>query len=56
VVAVDVSPVMRERLRNKIDEAAIGNVEIGATGFLTYDHTGDPADFVYSRYAPPSPA
>jgi SAM-dependent methyltransferase len=42
---------MRERLRNKIDEAAIGNVEIDATGVLTYDHTGDPADFVYSRYA-----
>ncbi len=51
VVAVDVSPVMIERLRNKIDEAAINNVEIVAAGFLTYDHTGDPADVAYSRYA-----
>jgi len=51
LVAVDVSPVMRQRLRHKVDEASIGNVEIAATGFLTYDHTGDPADIVYSRYA-----
>jgi SAM-dependent methyltransferase len=51
VVAVDVSPLMRERLRSKVDEAAIGNVEIAAAGFLTYDHKGDPADIVYSRYA-----
>jgi SAM-dependent methyltransferase len=51
VVAVDVSPVMRERLRRKVDEAAIGNVEIAAAGFLTYEHTGDISDFVYSRYA-----
>jgi len=51
VVAVDVSPVMRDQLRRKVDEAAIGNIEIAAAGFLTYDHTGDPADIVYSRYA-----
>jgi ubiquinone/menaquinone biosynthesis C-methylase UbiE len=51
VVAVDVSPVMIERLRSKIDEAAINNVEVVAGGFLTYNHTGDPADIAYSRYA-----
>jgi SAM-dependent methyltransferase len=51
VVAVDVSPLMRERLRSKVDEAGIDNVEIAADGFLTYDHTGAPADIVYSRYA-----
>jgi len=51
VVAVDVSPVMIERLRRKIDEAAITNVEVVAAGFLTYNHTGDPADVAYSRYA-----
>jgi SAM-dependent methyltransferase len=50
VVAVDVSPLMRKRLRSKVDEAAIDNVEIAAAGFLTYDHTGDPANIVYSRY------
>jgi SAM-dependent methyltransferase len=51
VVAVDVSPPMRERLRRKRDEAEITNVEVVAAGFLTYDHVGDPADVVYSRYA-----
>lgn len=51
VVAVDVSPVMIDRLRSKIDEAAITNVEVVAAGFLTYNHTGDPADIAYSRYA-----
>jgi SAM-dependent methyltransferase len=51
VVAVDVSPVMRERLRAKRDQAGIHNVEIAAAGFLSYDHAGDEADIVYSRYA-----
>jgi ubiquinone/menaquinone biosynthesis C-methylase UbiE len=51
VVAVDVSPLMREQLRSKLDAAAIGNVEIAAAGFLTYDHRGDPVDIAYSRYA-----
>jgi len=51
VVAVDPSPVMLERLRRKIDEAGADNVEIAAAGFLTYGHSGDPADVVYSRYA-----
>ena len=51
VVAVDVSPLMREALRRKRDEAGIGNLEIAEAGFLTYDHAGDPADLVYSRYA-----
>ena len=51
VVAVDVSPLMRERLRNKVDDAAIGNLEICDAGFLTYEHRDVPADIVYSRYA-----
>lgn len=51
VVAVDPSPVMVQRLRRKLGEEAIDNVEITAAGFLTYDHTGEPADIVYSRYA-----
>lgn len=51
VVAVDVSPVMRERLRQKLDQAALDNVEVVGAGFLTYDHVGDSADIVYSRYA-----
>jgi len=51
VVAVDVSPLMREKLRRRRDDADLGNLEIADAGFLTYEHTGDPADFVYSRYA-----
>ncbi len=51
VVAVDVSPVMREHLLRKLGEAGIENVEIAAAGFLTYDHADGPADVIYSRYA-----
>jgi SAM-dependent methyltransferase len=51
VVAVDPSPVMLGRLRDKVDEAGVDNVEVSAAGFLTYDHVGDAADVVYSRYA-----
>jgi ubiquinone/menaquinone biosynthesis C-methylase UbiE len=51
VVAVDVSPVMLQRLRAKADAASLTNLEIEAAGFLTYEHAGAPADAVYSRYA-----
>jgi ubiquinone/menaquinone biosynthesis C-methylase UbiE len=51
VVAVDPSPVMLARVRQKVDDAGFENVEIAAAGFLTYDHTGDPANIAYSRYA-----
>lgn len=51
VIAVDVSPVMIERLRSKIRQSGLSNVEIVQSGFLTYKHRGSPADFVYSRLA-----
>jgi ubiquinone/menaquinone biosynthesis C-methylase UbiE len=51
VVAVDVSPVMLEVLRAKVSQAGLTNVVVAQAGFLTYDHTGEPADVVYSRYA-----
>jgi ubiquinone/menaquinone biosynthesis C-methylase UbiE len=51
VVAVDVSPVMLHRLRTKVEESNLSNVEVVQSGFLTYEHLGDPADFVYSRFA-----
>ncbi len=51
VVAVDVSTVMLERLRSKLERGGVGNVECVNAGFLTYDHVGAPADLVYSRYA-----
>jgi SAM-dependent methyltransferase len=51
VVAVDVSPVMLERLVAKVAAAGASNVECVRAGFLTYEHRGAPADLVYSRYA-----
>jgi ubiquinone/menaquinone biosynthesis C-methylase UbiE len=51
VVAVDVSPVMLKAMRAKIDKARSDTVQVVQAGFLTYEHQGAPADFVYSRYA-----
>ena len=51
VVAVDVSPVMLERLRAKIERSGHRNIETVAAGFVTYGHRGEPVDFAYSRYA-----
>lgn len=51
VIAVDVSQVMLKSLRGKIEASGVSNVEIVQAGFLTYEHRGRPADFVYSRYA-----
>jgi SAM-dependent methyltransferase len=51
VVAVEVSPEMVKLLREKVDRLGIENVEGVRGGFLTYEHRGDPADFVYSRNA-----
>jgi SAM-dependent methyltransferase len=51
VVAVDVSPVMLDALRARVEAAGLANVEVVPAGFLSYEHHGSPADFVYSRYA-----
>lgn len=51
VVAVDVSPVMLDRLRAKVADLGLANVDVVEAGFLTYEHCGVPADLVYSRYA-----
>ena len=51
VVAVDASPEMLTRLREKAERLGIGNVECVQGGFLTYEYRGERADFVYSRNA-----
>jgi SAM-dependent methyltransferase len=51
VVAVDVSPLMLAALGRKVAAAGLDNVEVVQAGFLTYEHRGQPADLVYSRYA-----
>jgi ubiquinone/menaquinone biosynthesis C-methylase UbiE len=49
VIAVDVSSLMLKELTSKIEKTEIKNIEVIQAGFLTYNHLGDPADFVYSR-------
>jgi SAM-dependent methyltransferase len=51
VVAVDVSPAMRAMLRDRVAALGIANVRVADGGFLSYDHAGEPADFVYTRNA-----
>lgn len=51
VVAADISPVMLERLRTKVDSLGLSNVDVVHAGFLTYEHGGTLADFVYTRWA-----
>lgn len=49
VIAVDVSALMLKQLEAKIEKTGIKNIEVVQSGFLTYQHYGAPADFVYSR-------
>lgn len=49
VVAVDVSPPMLDYIRQQAEELGLTNVEVVQAGLLTYEHQGDPADFVYTR-------
>lgn len=51
VVAVDVSTPMLERLGESARQLGLTNVECVRSGFLTYAHRGEPADFAYSRNA-----
>ena len=51
VVAVDPSPVMLARLRAKTAQSGLANVEVVEAGYLSYQHSGAPADVVYSRWA-----
>jgi ubiquinone/menaquinone biosynthesis C-methylase UbiE len=51
VVAVDVSSAMLAVARDEGDRRSVTNFELVQQGFLTYQHEGEPADFVYSRNA-----
>jgi FkbM family methyltransferase len=51
VIAVDVSPAMVSAIRSRASEQELTNVEAVQAGFLSYEHTGAPADFVYTRNA-----
>jgi ubiquinone/menaquinone biosynthesis C-methylase UbiE len=51
VIAADVSPAMVDVLRNRVTAARLANVEVVRAGFLSYEHTGPPADAVHTRHA-----
>jgi 2-polyprenyl-3-methyl-5-hydroxy-6-metoxy-1,4-benzoquinol methylase len=51
VIAVDVSGVMLGEVARRVKQNAIANVETVQAGFLTYEHSGVPADVVFTRNA-----
>ena len=51
VVAVDVSPAMQAVLRGRAARAGLASIECVQAGFLSYQHTGSPADAVFTRNA-----
>jgi len=51
VTAVDVSPPMLSLLRERAAAAGLANLDCVPAGFLSYEHSGAPADGVYTRNA-----
>lgn len=51
VTLVDLSAAMHDYARRRADRLNVQNVDFVQAGFLTYEHTGAPADFAYSRNA-----
>jgi SAM-dependent methyltransferase len=51
VTAVDVSPAMIALLQERAAEAGLANLDCVLAGFLSYEHSGPPADGVYTRNA-----
>lgn len=51
VIAVDISDTMLQVVDEKVEERGIQNVETVHDGFVSYEHEGDPASFVFSKNA-----
>lgn len=51
VVAVEVSPAMRDVLRERATAQGLASLECVRGGFLSYEHSGAPADAVFTRHA-----
>ena len=51
VVAVDISETMLDVVRGKVAAAGVENVDVVHDGFVSYEHEGDPASFVFSKNA-----
>jgi ubiquinone/menaquinone biosynthesis C-methylase UbiE len=51
VTAVDISPAMLASLRERAAAARLANLDCVRAGFLSYEHSGPPADGVHTRNA-----
>ena len=51
VLAVDVSPVMVAAIRARVHADGLDNASVEHSGFLSYEHAGEPVDFVFTRNA-----
>jgi SAM-dependent methyltransferase len=51
VTAVDVSPAMLALMRERAAAEGLANLDCVQAGFLSYEHSGAPADGVYTRNA-----
>lgn len=49
VVAADISPAMVSVIRARAADAGLHNIECVQAGLLSYQHTGPPADAVFTR-------
>ena len=51
VIAVDVSAAMTEALRLRSEDSDLANIIVIQAGFLSYEHSGEPVDFIFTRNA-----
>ncbi|HEV7629026.1 MAG TPA: class I SAM-dependent methyltransferase [Streptomyces sp.] len=51
VVAAEISPAMRDVLRERAATQGLASLECARGGFLSYEHAGAPADAVFTRHA-----
>lgn len=51
VIAAEISPAMRDVLRERAAAEELATLECVPGGFLTYEHSGAPADAVHTRHA-----
>lgn len=49
VIAVDISRPMLDVTREKRDTRDVPNIELVRSGFVSYEHEGEPASFVFSK-------
>lgn len=51
VIAVDVSAAMLAYTRRRAEHSGVHNIDYVQQGFLTYEHQGEPVDFVFTQHA-----